>query len=409
MAGQFSEYNMRRWGFLLNGILWYIASRLDLQDLEALLAYVVHHYLYPVHPPHMWADAMFSTEHRHLMLSCERDQIPDPVHNIMDFSVQPPNRIVCLSHWRILANLLERLPQADRDEAVEVEDPLHRSGLPQVDPRLLIDLTAGQPITFIDAHFHLDLLLNRTRSRTLRAIEVEVADPQFVLEAGVANYVFPHSLSRLPEEATQDLRIWFTVGVHPLFVREIQDIESLRQDLRRWLRHPRCVGLGEVGLEYPGDHVDLQKRVLRALLPLAEEYDATLVLHCRGPGAESDVLTMLQNLHLTHLRIHFHCFTGDLTVAQTWMSDCPNVCFGFTSLVSSKDNRQLEQVVSRLPGDRIVLETDSPYLGPSRWSRTPNHPWTLPNTAGTVAMYRNLPLPLLLQTANDNARRLYRF
>lgn len=70
-------------------------------------------------------------------------------------------------------------------------------------------------------------------------------------------------------------------------------------------------------------------------------------------------------------------------------------------------HRELIDVVSRIPLSRILLETDSPYLSPAVSKRSPNHLWTLPSTAAAVAMYRNIPLSILLQTANSNAKRIY--
>lgn len=228
------------------------------------------------------------------------------------------------------------------------------------------------------------------------------------MEFAIANYVFPTSLRRLPGQPGQDQRLRFTVGVHPKFVQDVRDLVGVCQDLVPLLTHPLCVGLGEVGLDFTSrQHLELQRHTLNTLLPLAAEYGKALVLHCRGEEALTEVLELLQRHELTHLPIHLHCFTGSLSIAQMWMDSCPNLCFGFTSMVTRPANRELIDVVSRIPLSRILFETDSPYLSPAVSKRSPNHPWTLPNTAAAVAMYRNIPLSILLQTANSNAKRIY--
>ena len=119
------------------------------------------------------------------------------------------------------------------------------------------------------------------------------------------------------------------------------------------------------------------------------------------------LLSLLKELCLTGLRIHFHCFSYPKSVAAEWIRVCPRVHFGITAQVMV--SHDTSEVATWLPRDRLLLETDSPFLAPRGVGFHRNHPWHLRATAIHVARLRNVCLSLLLGQANANACALYDF
>ena len=190
------------------------------------------------------------------------------------------------------------------------------------------------------------------------------------------------------------------------------------------LRDERCVGLGEVGLDYSGNcrqHLnsqcdctqnfhDQQKKFLREVLPWAKELNKTLVIHCRGRrkedgSAASDVLAILQELGLTKLQIYRHCFLGTEDELKEWLRVCPNAMFGVTAKeMEASDHRR---VVQQIPLEKLLIESDAPYLAPSQVQVVNNSPWLCSYTVATLAQLTGQNPRMLLQQCNSNARQLY--
>ena len=166
--------------------------------------------------------------------------------------------------------------------------------------------------------------------------------------------------------------LWSSVGVHPHFA------EPASPSFENFFSHSQYVGLGE-GIDLnsgclcpPNCCVSDCVRIrqigfLRKVLPLAKVHDKTLVFYCRGTGAYQLVLDLLQELELTSLRIHLHCFTGGEFTVESWLSVCPHVYFGISPLLLQ--DRYLQDTVGNIPLDRIVLESDAPYL--PKYKNTP--------------------------------------
>ena len=142
------------------------------------------------------------------------------------------------------------------------------------------------------------------------------------------------------------------------------------------------------------------------VLLLALKNEKTFVLHCRyyGDGkAAGDTIEILKHLKLTGVPVHRHCFVGNTSEMQEWESSLSIVYFGVTPLVLKKNN-SLQETVKAIHAKRILLEFDSPYLGP----KNTNTPWELLETAKMVATLKNMPLEALLKRVLRNTSNLYR-
>jgi TatD DNase family protein len=136
--------------------------------------------------------------------------------------------------------------------------------------------------------------------------------------------------------------------------------------------------------------------------------DKTLVLHCRDDGsgeAARITLRFLEELGLTMLRIHRHCFLGSLEETKEWQRKLLNVKFGFNAALFKSSETM--KVVSHLAVNKILLESDAPYLPPCRKPGVLNSPWHCMDIARKLAEIKNMPVTMLVPELNKNARHLY--
>ena len=274
----------------------------------------------------------------------------------------------------------------------------------------------GPPAAF-DSHFHLDRTarelwgVNEVSTVTLNDILREPLAPApnnpVTLIGGVIVFCDPGTTLSIP---LMDGRWKVAVGLHP---KSFNHDDAYLDQVRTLVQsNPLVAALGEIGLDrtVPDYLWDEQERTFQRLLTFCHP-DKVLVLHLRGYSEvhSSDVLnTGLQYVRKACSRdqkIHLHCFTGRRVDVENWLEDFPNCHFGFTAKVSSFNDPQLEGLRS-VPNDRILLETDSPYMPVSRHHRT-NTPAYLGDIARMVAHHRFLSWEELLDITTTNGQRLY--
>ena len=403
----FGPEQMQDWIFLLNGLLHLFCSFFCLGHVRELLAYVRAHHLWPTEE----CQGRFSLEEQELLRAYEREfEEFIPGH----FTASPPVSVSCLSHWRVLVFLLNEVSPAVRD-AVSVSYILRTPGgrhLPTV-PSFTSVLDPSTPMEFIDTHFHLDLTLSKLGCRNFGELERRFGHSSFLLLRAVANFVFPSLATHIQSCVPFPSKVVYSIGFHPSVIRSFLPLEQSVQLLTPHLLQSNCVGVGEVGLDLTkSTPLALQVEALRLLLPLAHVHGKVLILHCRdsrssGQQAADTLLSLLQELALTHLPIHFHSFNYSRSVAEHWLQVCPKVHFGLSAIVIMDSS--MADVVAWLPRDRILLETDAPYLAPPGVPRHRNNPWQLCYVMAYVARQRNVSPAILLGRANANACALYNF
>ncbi|GAA5975956.1 hypothetical protein JCM10908_005338 [Rhodotorula pacifica] len=228
----------------------------------------------------------------------------------------------------------------------------------------------------------------------------------------------------------------FVVGCHPDVAGNYTD--EIEKQYVEAHRHPRCVGWGEIGLDYYNQPAsEKQKEVLRRQLRLAVQSgeDKAITIHTRK--ADEDILPILKEELPVDQRLHIHCFTDSPDLADAILAHFPNAFIGITGVISYASNENTPEVVRRLgsrctpdspSGLRILLETDAPYLAPANLpskqigmtskQRYPFcHggvlPWTAEFIAGVLnegkgAEDRRWTTIDVLRQARENARACYR-
>lgn len=203
--------------------------------------------------------------------------------------------------------------------------------------------------------------------------------------------------------AREDRRIFAIAGIHPHEADEAP--AGYLAQLAGLAREVKVVALGEMGLDYYRDLSprDTQQRVFREQLALSRELVMPVVIHDRD--AHGDILRIMQGDGISPAGGVMHCFSGSWEMAQ----ECMKMGF-YISLagpVTFKKAPRLHDIAWRMPLDRLVLETDAPYLTPEPYRGRRNEPAYVIHTARRVAQLRNITLDELSAAVSDNARRLF--
>ena len=198
--------------------------------------------------------------------------------------------------------------------------------------------------------------------------------------------------------------IYASVGIHP---HEAQNATPEHYtELQRLARHPRVIAWGEIGLDYHYDHSprDVQALVFRQQLELARASHKPVVIHCRE--AWPDCLKILQqDWQSSGLGGIFHCFTGSIEEARAGMD--MGFLVSFAGNVTYPKAQNLRDVAAAVPLDRLLIETDSPFLAPVPHRGRRNEPANVAEVARTIASVRNLPADELAVETAENFRRFF--
>lgn len=198
--------------------------------------------------------------------------------------------------------------------------------------------------------------------------------------------------------------IYGGIGVHP------SDTAELDEDSFQWLKEklgqPKIVAVGEIGLDYhyPEPSVQVQKQWFERQLELAREVKLPVVIHSRE--AAKDTLDMMQALRAEEIGGVIHCFSYGVEMAREYVN--MGFYIGVGGVITFKNGKKLKEVVEYLPLDRIVLETDCPYLSPEPNRGKRNSSLNLPYVVDEIARIKGISQEEVISVTEENARKLYR-
>ena len=197
--------------------------------------------------------------------------------------------------------------------------------------------------------------------------------------------------------------IYAAAGVHPSEVGELNE-ESFTW-LKEQCRHPRTVAVGEIGLDYYWDkeNHETQKYWFQRQLELAKELELPIIVHSRDACA--DTLEEIKKAHTPELRGVIHCFSYAPEIAREYLD--MGYYIGVGGVINKKNAKKLKEVVKMLPPERILLETDCPYLAPVPYRGKRNSSLNLPYVAAAVAELKGMETEEVIRITNENARKLY--
>ena len=197
--------------------------------------------------------------------------------------------------------------------------------------------------------------------------------------------------------------IYAAVGSHPDVADEVD--EALIEKYRNLCsQHPRVKAIGEIGLDYHYEDIprDIQKRAFRLQMELARELQLPVIVHERE--AHEDGLKIVDEFPT--VKGVFHCYSGSLEMAKELIKR--GWYIGFTGVLTFKNARKAIEVASAIPLDRIVIETDCPYMAPVPFRGKRNDPGLVCHMANKLAELRDLTPEEAARITLENGKRLYR-
>lgn len=254
----------------------------------------------------------------------------------------------------------------------------------------------------IDSHCHLHRLAGAANPPS---VDAYLARASAVGVAGVLGVAV--DLSDVPDllriATAHPDHVWVSAGCHPLEV--VERGAPSYDDLLRWAALPEVVAVGETGLDfhYVSDQSQLQRDAFRTHLEVARQCRKPVIVHSRSARAETlEDITAAGDANLAGV---LHCFTDDWDTARRLLD--VGFYISFAGVVTFRNAAALREVATRVPLDRLLVETDSPYLAPVPHRGKPNEPAYLVETARQIADLRGMTLEVFAERTSDNFRRLF--
>lgn len=250
----------------------------------------------------------------------------------------------------------------------------------------------------IDTHAHLDH--ERFKDDVDQVIErAKLAQVQSIITVG-ADLA---SSRQAVEFARRYPDVIATVGVHPHDADSVSD--SVLNEIAILAQDEGVVAIGEIGLDYHYDFSprDVQRRVFAIQISLARELELPIVVHVRE--AYQDVMSILKSEHAEDVGGIVHCFSGDREVAK----DCLDMGFYISvgGILTFANSQELREIIRGLPMDRILLETDAPYLTPVPYRGKRNEPAYVVHVAEALANLKGITFDEVAETTTLNACKLF--
>jgi TatD DNase family protein len=227
--------------------------------------------------------------------------------------------------------------------------------------------------------------------------------------AGVAQMISVGAIGAIENDrltveiAERHQNIFAVVGVHP---HDAKDCTSERvAQLRELAASKKVVAIGESGLDFHYMHspIEAQESSLRAHLALAAELDLPIVIHCRD--AERRLVEIVRETGVPQRGGVIHCFTGDANAAREFLA--LGFCISFSGIITFKNAASIREAAAIVPGDRVMVETDSPYLAPEPYRGKRNEPAYVTRTLEVLANLRRIDATALGAQVIANAARLF--
>lgn len=212
-------------------------------------------------------------------------------------------------------------------------------------------------------------------------------------------------------QAIQDIArqfddVWQTVGVHPLNVAEQGEAAATTQDIIKYCAEDKVVGIGESGLDYhyTTEHKDLQSQVFRRHIQAALETGLPLVIHARE--ADDDIMKIIEEEDPRgNLRGVLHCYSSGRTLAEWGWAR--GLHLGFTGILTFKNARTVQEIAAQVPLNKLLVETDCPYLAPMPYRGKRNEPAFVVEVAKKLAELRDLTYAEICKITTTNFTRLF--
>jgi len=251
----------------------------------------------------------------------------------------------------------------------------------------------------VDSHCHLDFPeLEEDRAGVITRAKAAGVTSMVTISTRVAKFATYAAI------ADSDPDIWCTVGTHPLGVFEEPDVPLER--LLDLSSHPKCVGIGEAGLDYHYDTAprDVAERVFRTHIEAARLTKLPLVIHARD--CDEDMIRIVADeMGKGAFPALLHCFSSGPRLAEIGVE--LGLSVSFSGIVTFKKSDEIRAIAKRVPLDRLLVETDAPFLAPQKHRGKRNEPSFVTETAAMLADVHGLTYEQMAAITTDNFFSLF--
>ncbi|RUM56538.1 MAG: hydrolase TatD [Nautilia sp.] len=248
----------------------------------------------------------------------------------------------------------------------------------------------------IDTHCHLD---NEKYYNDLD--EVIERAKKYGVEKFIIPAASPKDIKRAVEIAEKYDDVYFAVGVHPIDIKYFE-----YEYLLDYIKHPKCVAVGEIGLDYyyTKDTKDYQIELFQEQLDIALEYNKPVIIHIRD--ANKDAFEILERYvkKYPNLKGVLHCFNAD----EQFLKLSDNFYYGIGGVITFKNARKLIEVFPKIPRNRVIIETDSPYLTPHPYRGQRNEPYYTTLVRDKIAELWQVSKEEVEDITTENAKELFK-
>ncbi len=248
----------------------------------------------------------------------------------------------------------------------------------------------------IDTHSHINMIEGITPDEIIKNAKDNGIDKIIVPSA------YPSDMENIMELISKYDNVYGMLGIHPSEVKSWDD--SFNEKIKNYAKNSKIVAIGEIGLDYYWDKSfnDLQKKVFIKQIKLANELNLPIDIHDRE--AHKDTYDIIQE-HNNGSKVIMHCFSGSVEFAR----ECVKAGFylGIGGVVTFKNAVKMKEVAKDVPLERILLETDAPYLTPVPFRGKENQPAYVKYVAEEIASLRGISVEEVAQITTENAKTVF--
>lgn len=248
----------------------------------------------------------------------------------------------------------------------------------------------------IDTHTHINMIENIALNDVFKNAKENGVDKIIVPSA------YPKDIDEVMSLVETHVNIYGMLGVHPTEVKDWTD--DLVDKIKEYSKHPKIVAIGEIGLDYYWDKSfnDFQKEVFIKQIKLANELGLPISIHDRE--AHKDTFDILKEFNKGS-EVVMHCFSGSAEFARECVNEGWYIALG--GVVTFKNAVKIKEVAKTVPLDRLLIETDAPYLAPVPFRGKENQPAYIKYVAEEIASLRGIAFEEIADTTSQNAIRVF--
>lgn len=252
----------------------------------------------------------------------------------------------------------------------------------------------------IDTHTHIDLDVFDDHFE-----EVLKTAKEYGVEKILVPGVEPKGFQKILNLCEKYENIFGAVGVHPEDVNSYND--HIESEMKEFLKHPKILAVGEIGLDYYWDksQIELQKEIFERQIFVAKEIGKPILVHDRE--AHADSFEILKKTKAAEVGVVMHCFSGSPEFAMECVKEGFYIALG--GVVTFKNAKKAKEVAKTVPLDKLLLETDAPYMAPVPFRGKENQPAYVKFVAQEIADLRGISFEEVSEMTTKNAQKLLGF